>query len=109
MSARLMKNFAELKLLKEASPGMRKKIMKNCKKTLMCCLCECALNVLKGNVPLKKAQKSKLSRFKQKLRKLSSKKTRQNIKRRIVQSGGFIGALLTPVLSFLGTLLSNKI
>ena len=32
MSARLMKNFAELKLLKSASPEMRKKIMKNCKK-----------------------------------------------------------------------------
>ena len=109
MSTRLMKNFVELKLLKEASPKMRKKIMKNCKQTLLCCLCECALNVLKGNVPLKKAQKTRLSRFKQKLRKLTSKKTRQKIKRQIVQSGGFIGALLTPVLSFLGTLLSNKI
>src|ERR1043165_3033264 len=109
MSTRIMKNFAQLKLLKAASPEMRKKIMEKCKKTLMCCLCECALNVLKGNVPLKKSQKSRLSRFKQKLRKLTSKKTRQNVKRRIVQTGGFLGALLTPVLSFLGTLLSNKI
>src|ERR1043165_8545383 len=93
MSTRLMKNFGELKLLKEASPQMRKKILLNCKKTLLCCLCECALNVLKGNVPLKKSQKSKLSRFKHKLRKLTSKKTRERIKKRIVQSCGFISAL----------------
>ena len=109
MSARLTENFFKLKLLKEASPKMRKKILKDCKKNLLCCICECALNVLKGNVPLKKSQKSKLRRFKERLRKLVSKKTRVKIKKRIVQSGGFIGALLTPVLSFLGTLLSSKI
>src|ERR1700733_2785966 len=109
MSSRLMKNLQNLKLIKEASPNVRKHILKDCKRNLLCCICECALNILKGNVPLKKSQKSKLARFKQRLRNLASKKTRSKVKRRIIQSGGFIGALLTPVLSFLGTLLSNKI
>ena len=109
MSSRLLKNLENLKLIKEASPNVRKHILKECKKNILCCICECALNILKGNVPLKKSQKSKLGRFKHKLRKLASKKTHSKVKRRIIQSGGFIGALLTPVLSFLGTLLSNKI
>ena len=109
MSARIIENYERMRLLKRAKPEMRKEILKNCKKSFLCCLCECALNVLKGSVPLKKYQKSRLARFKEKLRSLASKKTSVKIKKRIVQTGGFIGALLTPVLSFLGTLLSNKI
>jgi hypothetical protein len=109
MSNRMLKNFDQLRLLKEMSPKIRKRILKECKNNLLCCLCESALNILKGNVPLKKSQKTRLSRFKKNLRKLASKKTANKIKRRIVQTGGFIGALLTPVLAFLGTLLSNKI
>ena len=109
MESSLEDKFEKLKLLKDSSPKVRKEILKECKSSLLCCLCECALNILKGNVPLKKAQKSRLARFKHKLRKLASKKTRVKIKKRIVQSGGFIGALLTPIVSFLGSLLSNKI
>ena len=109
MSSPLEEKFEKLRLLKESSPKVRKRILKDCNSSLLYCLCECALNVLKGTVPLEKAQKKRLGRFKHKLRKLASKKTRVKIKKRLVQTGGFIGALLTPVLSFLGTLLSNKI
>lgn len=109
MSDRLKKNFEKLRLINESSPKMRKRILSNCKPDLLCCLCECAMNVLKGNVPLKKSQKSKLSRFRHMLRKLALKKTGVKIKKRIVQTGGFLGALLTPVLSFLGTLLSGAL
>lgn len=109
MSKRLQKYHVHLKLLKEASAIMRKEILKNCNKYLLCCLCECARNVLKGNVPVTEAQKSKLGRFKKKLREFASKKTRAAVKRKLVQTGGFIGALLTPVLSFLGTLLAPKL
>lgn len=106
MSSRLKKYLHKLRLLKEASDKVRKKILKNCNKNLLGCICECAKNVLKGNVPLTKPQKSKLSRFKKKLRNLVSKKTRATVKKKLIQSGGFIGALLTPVISFLGALLN---
>jgi len=106
MSSRLKKYFAKLSLLKKASAKVRKNILKDCNKNLLCCICECAKNVLKGNVPLSKPQKSKLSRFKKKLRHLVSKKIRATVKKKLVQSGGFLGALLTPVLSFLGSLLN---
>ncbi len=108
MSSRLKKMFVKLKLLKKASAKVRKKILKNCNKTLLCCICECAKNVLKGKVPLSNPQKSRLSRFKNKLRHLASKKTLVKVKKKIVQSGGFLGALLTPVLSFLGSLLLSN-
>ena len=107
MSDRLKKYFVKLRLLKKASAKVRKRILKNCNKNLLCCLCECAKNILKGNVPLTKPQKSKLGRFKKKLRHLASKKTRSVIKKTLIQSGGFLGALLTPVLSFLGSLLNR--
>lgn len=109
MSGPLEEKYEKLRLLKETSPKVRKRILKDCNASLLYCLCECALNVLKGTVPLEKAQKTRLGRFKHKLRKLASKKTRVKIKKRIVQTGGFIGALLTPVLSFLASLISSKI
>ena len=107
MSSRVRKYLARLKLLKEASSKVRKKILKNCDNNLLCCLCECAKNLLKGNVPLTEAQKKKLHRYKKKLRYLVSKKTRKAAKKRLIQTGGFIGALLTPVLSFLGSLINS--
>jgi len=106
MSSRLKKYLSMLKLLKKASPKVRNKILKNCTKSLMCCICECAKNVLIGNVPLTPSQKSKLSRHKKKLRQLVLKKTRVGEKKKLIQSGGFIGALIPPIAAFLGTLLA---
>src|SRR6218665_708354 len=108
ISSRLKKMLVKLKLFKKASVKVRKKILKNCNKTLLCFIRECAKNVLKGKVPLSNPQKSRLSRFKKKLRHLASKKTLVKVKKKIVQSGGFLGVLLTPVLSFLGLLLLNN-
>src|SRR6218665_2327555 len=90
MSSRILKYLGHLRLLKKASSKMRKKIMKGCNRGLLCCLCECAQNVLKGNVPLSKPQKSKLSRFRYKLRSLASKKTRVVVKKKIVCSDWWI-------------------
>jgi len=49
-------------------------------------------NVLKGNVPLTNAQMSRI----QDLRALSVKKTSLAKKRKIIQKGGFLSALLAP-------------
>ena len=72
----------------------------------MRCLCECALNVLNGNIPLTPADKKKLNKYKNKLRYLTNRKlSAQKKKKTLNQKGGFLGALLTPVLSALGGLL----
>lgn len=82
--------------------------IKKCDRDLIDCISECAKNVLIGNVPLKRSQLSRLRRQKRDIRELSRKKTPLKNKRRILQKGGFLGALLTPVLSLLGGLLGGN-
>ena len=74
-------------------------------KGLLTCLCECSKNILKGNVPLSPGQKKNLRRHKRLLRKLTLKRTSKKIKNKILQKGGFLGALITPILSLLGGML----
>lgn len=65
---------------------------------------EVAYNVLKGNVPLSPGQLRKLKRYKAGVRLLSCRGT--SLKRRLAltQKGGFLSAILTPLL---GSLLSG--
>ena len=96
-----------LKLLCGAKPSMVKAVLKGASPDLIRTLCECSLNILKGNVRLSAAQKKQLSRHKQNLRLLAKKSTSMKRRKRILQTGGFIGALLKPVLGVLGGLLGG--
>lgn len=82
--------------------------MKEAYPDLIKALCECSLNILKGNVKLNRAQKKKLCRYKNKLRALIAKKTSMKSRKQILQSGGLIGALLGPVIGVLGSLLGAR-
>jgi len=62
-------------------------------------------NVIKGNVPLTSRQMTNLRRKRHDLRALSKRKTSLKAKRKILQKGGFLTALLPPVLAVLGSLL----
>ena len=103
--------FAKLApLLRRLKYGVGKKrrdIIRKCDNDLICSLSECCHNVLKGNVPLTPAQKVKLRRKKHNLRKLSIKKTSIKARKKILQRGGFLGALITPILSVLGNLFNG--
>ena len=83
----------------------RRDIIRKCDNDLIYSLSECYHNVLKGNVPLTSAHKVKLRRHKHNLRKLSTKKTSIKARKKILQRGGFLGALITPMLSVLGSFL----
>ena len=99
MSSRVRKHADMLKVLAKTKPATCKAIMQNADKDLVDCLCECAHNILKGNVPLSKPQKTKLTRHKQDLRAIAKKTTRQKEKKDILQKGGFLPALLAPLLA----------
>jgi len=71
-------------------------------KEFLDCISECAKNILRGNVQLSANQKTALCRNRQNLRCLSIKKTSLKKKRQIIQKGGFLGAILAPVLATLG-------
>ena len=82
-------------------------IIRKCDNDLICSLSECCHNILKGNVHLTLTQKVKLRRHKHNLRKLSLKKTSIKQRKKILQRGGFLGALITPILSVLGNLFNG--
>lgn len=102
----LRKHAQMLTALSSAKPNLQKAIIAGADKPLIDTLCDCANNILKGNVSLSTSQKSRLRRHKQSLRTLTQ---RNNLKRKkkILQSGGFLGSLLAPLLGVLGTILSG--
>ena len=110
MSARIKRNFDALRVLKKASPKLRKAILLNSKSELILALCEIISNVLAGTVKLSATQKKKLSGHKSKLRRLANKRVPIKEKREILlQKGGFLAALLPPALSLLATIVGNAV
>ena len=101
----MKKNAEILRLLKKLKPNTVRAVMKEAPPDLVKALCECSLNILKGNVKLSASQKKKLCRYKNNLRVLSTKKTSMKKRKHILQNGGFIGALLPPVIGVLASLL----
>ena len=107
MSKRITRHASLLKHLCKAKPKTIRSIIKTGDKDLISVFSECALNVLKGVVPLTSGQRSKLKRHKNCLRDLVEKKTSLQKKKKILQRGGFLGALLPPIISILGGLLGQ--
>lgn len=105
MSQRVARHAPVLKMLSKSKPQSMKTMIKAADKDLINTLCECSLNVLKGVVPLTGSQKRKLVRHKQTMRTLARKSNTLQTKKALLQKGGFLGALLAPVLGFLGNLL----
>ena len=108
MSSRLKRQAPLLHALAKAHPHVCKTILKGADKDLLLCLSECAFNILKGNVRLTPAQKATLTKYKQKVRNVANKKTSLKQKQSILQTGGFIPALLAPLLSSVIAPLAGK-
>ena len=107
MANRLKKHSDTLSVMSKANPKVNKVLIQNANKELVYCLCECAHNVLKGNVPLNPSQKRKLNRYKQGLRSLVKSKTSVLKKKKILQQGGFLPALLGPILGIAGPIIGK--
>lgn len=102
MSTRLKKNLPLLKWLSVAKPRTARSMLKAADKDVVNTLSECCVNVLRGNVPLSDGQKRKLCKYKRHMRRLAAKSTSHTTKKALLQNGGFLGSLLTPILSMLG-------
>jgi len=101
------KHAAILQALCHLTSEQRVAILKKADPKLVRCICECALNILRGNVPLKHPYKQRLRRYATILRRLADKNNSWRCKKRlIVQRGGFLPLLLAPIL---GTVLSHLI
>lgn len=97
MSKRIKKHAFLLGALCSAKPKLIRQLLED--KEIMTCLCECAANVLKGNVPLNNGQFLKLKRYREPIRQLASKRNSHKKKKKtVVQKGsGFLSALLGPI------------
>jgi hypothetical protein len=96
-----------LKRLKRGPQKQRDLILKNADQALVQCLCDCAHNTLKSNVPLTRAQYKNLARHKHILRKIAKPVGCWKKKKKIIkQAGGFLLPLLTPII---GTLLATAL
>ena len=118
MTSRVKRQAPLLLALAKAHPHVCRAILRGADKDLFQCLSECALNILKGNITLKPAEKARLTKYRQKLRKIADKKVSLKQKHKIVQTGGFAPALLAPLLGpviaplakrLIGGLLGGKI
>ena len=106
MSARVKKHLPLYKWLCHSNPKSTRAVLQVADKDVIDGLCECSYNVLKGNVPLKPEQKRRLKRHKQVLRELSYGRGKSlKRKRQLLQRGGFLGALMSPLIGILGSLL----
>ena len=104
MSQRVRKYLSVLKKIRKLGDRARREYIRKSDREFIDCVSECAKNVIKGNVPLTIRQKTNLRRKRNDLRSLSLKKTTLRKKRKILQKGGFLTALLPPVLSILASL-----
>jgi hypothetical protein len=110
MARRLRANLDELKVLKKAKPKLRKSILKAADNDLITCLSECSHNVLNGNIQLSNKDKAALNKHKKTLRELAKRKLSTAKRRKILlQKGGFLPALLAPILTVATTLLTELI
>ena len=87
-----------MQYLAKGKPKINKAIIEESGSDVIKLFCECAKNTLNGNVKLSPGQFKKLKRYKTQLRHLADKKIGQKKKKKVLQKGGFLGALLGAVI-----------
>jgi hypothetical protein len=107
MSERLRDIHKELIKLKKLGPSGRKKFFKSCNKDCVVKICECIKNLLNSNLKIKSPHLKKLSRHKHTLRSLALKKTSFVQRKRLLQKGGFLAALLPALIPAVASLVSG--
>lgn len=102
--ARLKRNSLLLKkLCRTKNKTKLKSVLREGGEDLMSCICECALNLIKGNVPVTSNQFTRLKKHKRTLRVLSDKKLSKKKKKHIVnqKGAGLFPLIFTPIIKAL--------
>ena len=111
MSDRVRRNHTDIKRLQRMNTKARKSFLKHCNPDFIDCICECTKNLLRGNVPVTSSQFKKLKPHKKVLRKLSNKKLSNKQRRKLLikQKGGFLPALIGPLVTLASSLIGGLI
>ena len=100
MSGRMNKQALCLQMLiKTKNAKLRKAILEHADPELIRALCECAHNILRGNVQMTPREMERLRKYRSKLHLLASKRglSVKQKHRKLQQTGGFLPALLAPL------------
>ena len=110
MSKCLQRNQFFLKTLQKCNDQTRKKLIESATPDQIRALTEIAMNIVCGNFPIAEHKFKKLSLHKDSIRKLS-KRTLSHKKKKhlLLQKGGFLPFLISPVLSALGAIAGRAI
>jgi len=104
----LKRNLKFLQKVKTSKAEQRKQLLQRSNPDQIKCLSDCCHNILKGTIKLNKQQKKKLQQQAQFIRLVASKDIKLPRKREIlVQKGGFLPALLAPIIGIAGSLLGE--
>lgn len=104
---RLQKHLPLLKYLAHGKAPIVKSIIKESGPEVIKVICECANNVIKENVKLPKHHLKKLRPHRRKVYKLADKKISLKNKKRILQTGGFLGTLLKAIIPAVSAIFGN--
>ena len=108
MSTLVSKIVPVLKRVRRLTPAKQKKIIGTCHNDILKCIGICVKHIINGKARLTSAQLKKLRRRKQLVRSLARKNTSLKSKRKILQTGGFLGLILPSVVSLMTTLLGKQ-
>lgn len=109
MSAKLCKHLPLLKMLHKATPKQRRLILQSSSDELILALCEVALNILYGTIPISRQQYQKLKKRKSEIKFLANKKIGITAKKQVFnQNGGFLLPLLSVAVPFISSLISSR-
>lgn len=101
MSKRLQRHAKTLEYLSGCDKNVGNSIINSAKSDLICCISEICHNLLKGNVELSNDQSTKLAKYKNQIRSVAGKKASIKSKKKLIQKGGFLTALLGTLASTL--------
>lgn len=101
--------YAKLIGLAGSNPVERQRILKCADDEVIRTICECIHNYMNDRVPVTLQQSRRLSQYAKTMGKLWTKKRSNQEKRRILmeQKGGFLPAMLAPILGIAGSLLGS--
>jgi len=113
MSERIGRYLELLRLFQKATPEQQKLLLETSNGEFIKALCECCLNATLGHVQYSPKAKRKLKKYAPVIRKAASKTDKdKSVKRKrqlLVQHGGFLPALLAPIISLAGGLIGELV
>ena len=96
-----------LKALASCKDKYRKAILKNGDRILIQDICECAYNLLKGNLEIDPKSLDELYKYRRILRKLCEKSTLKQKRKILVQKGGFLRYILPFAIATISSLIKK--